>query len=146
MLAALAAAIVEDAPQQNAGALAVTLTRPISMSRLRVGIIRYASVISRVVQELGIQPAPDCQILAGRMTLTLRRLGASAWPADRQAEYALRVAATARAVLIDDPRADVRKRADRAIVVVFEDTAVVRGCAVVARWECVVPAAAHRDG
>jgi hypothetical protein len=35
----------------------------------------------------------------------------------------------------------VRERAARAIVVVYEDVAVVQGCVVTARWECVVPAA-----
>jgi hypothetical protein len=44
-------------------------------------------------------------------------------------------------VLADDPRRAVRKRINRAIVVVFEDTTLVHGCEVVARWECVVPAA-----
>jgi hypothetical protein len=42
-------------------------------------------------------------------------------------------------VLANDKRRAVRRRADRAIVVVYEDMTLVRGCEVVGRWECVVP-------
>jgi hypothetical protein len=113
------------------------------MSRLRVGVVRYASVANAIGRALGVEPAPDCRIGHGRITLTFRRHGASRWPEVRQIEYALRAAAVAREVLSADPRRAVRQRAQRAIVVVYKDAALLRGCAVVARWECVVPAAAH---
>jgi hypothetical protein len=111
------------------------------MSRLQVGVARYGSVAQAIGRALGVEAAPQCQIGQGRITLTFRRLGASRWSEHQQIEHALRVAATARAVLADDPRRAVRERATRAIVVVYEDATLVRGCAVVARWECVVPAA-----
>ena len=112
------------------------------MSRLHLGVSRYASVAAAIARAFGVEPAPDCQVGHGRLTLTFRRLGASRWPEARQVEYALGVAATTRAVLAADPRRAVRERAQRAVVVVYEDAALVRGCAVVARWECVVPVAA----
>jgi hypothetical protein len=115
------------------------------MSRLRLGVIRYASVATAIGRALGVEPAPSCQIGHGRITLTFRRLGASRWLESQQIEHALRAAETARAVLIDDPRRAVRVRATRAIVVVYEDVSLVQGCAVVARWECVVPAPPPRD-
>jgi hypothetical protein len=111
------------------------------MSRLQVGVVRYASVATAIARALGAEHAPQCQIGQGRITLTFRRLGASRWSEDRQMEHALQVAAVARRVLADDPRGAVRERGSRAIVVVYEDATVVRGCAVLARWECVVPAA-----
>ena len=111
------------------------------MSRLQVGVVRYASAASAIAEALGVDPAPDCRIGAGRITLTFRRLGASRWPEDRQLEHAIRAVATARAVLAGDPRRAVRERATRAIVVVYEDATSLRGCAITARWECVVPAA-----
>jgi hypothetical protein len=118
------------------------------MSRLRIGVVRYAAVGASIARELGATgAAPDCQIGHGRVTLTFRRLGATRWPESEQIEHALRAAAAARAVLAADARQAVRQRAARAIVVVYEDATLVRGCAVTARWECVVPAtAAPRAG
>jgi ketosteroid isomerase-like protein len=116
-------------------------TRLIAMSRLRVGVVRYASAATAIAQALGVDPAPECRIGAGRITVTFRRIGASRWPEDRQVEHAIRAVAIARAVLADDPRRAVRERATRAIAVVYEDATSVLGCAVTARWECVVPAA-----
>ena len=117
------------------------------MSRLRIGVVRYASVGEAIGRALGTGgPAPDCRIGHGRITLTFRRVGATRWPEARQVEHALHVAATARAVLADDARRAVRERAARAIVVVYEDAALVRGCTVTARWECVVPAGARSAG
>jgi len=111
------------------------------MSRLQVGVVRYASVAAAIARALGTEPAPDCRIGQGRVALTFRRLGATRWPEARQVEHALQAAAAARAVLAADARRAVRERAARAIVVAYEDAAVVRGCVVTARWECVVPAA-----
>ena len=113
------------------------------MSGLQVGLIRYASVGKAIARALGIERAPDCHVGQGRVTLTFRSLGGSRWLEDQQIERALQIAATARTVLSQDSRRDIRNRASRAIVIVYEDAILVRGCAVVARWECVVPAAAH---
>jgi hypothetical protein len=115
------------------------------MSRLQVGVVRYASVAIAIAQALGVEPPPYCQIGQGRITLKFRRLGASRWSENEQIEHALWAAATARGVLANDHRGAVRERATRAIVVVYEDATLVRGCAVVARWECVVPAPSPRD-
>lgn len=112
------------------------------MSRLQIGVVRYASVAAAIAHALGVEPAPDCRIGHGRITLTFRRLGASRWSEAQQIDYALRAADVARRVLSADSRRAVRQRAARAIVVVYEDATLVRGCAVVARWECVVPTAA----
>ena len=76
----------------------------------------------------------------GRTTLTFRRLGAARWAEAQQIDFAGRAVAVARAVLAIDHRRMVRRGARWATVVVFEDATVVQGCAVVARWECVVPA------
>jgi hypothetical protein len=110
------------------------------MSRLQIGVSRYASVVMAIARALGVERAPDCQIGQGRITLTFRRLGASRWSENQQIEHAVRAAAAARTVLADEPRRAVRKSATRAIVVVYEDATLVRGCAVRSRWECVVPA------
>lgn len=110
------------------------------MRKLKAGVVRYASIATEIASALGIEPAPDCRIGQGRITITFRRLGASHWSEPEQIEHALRVAAVARTVLANDSRRAVRDRVTRAIVVVYEDAALVRGCDVVARWECVVPA------
>lgn len=109
------------------------------MARLKAGIIRYNSVATAIASALGVEPAPEIRIEQLRLTITFRRLGASRWPEARQVEYALRAASVARRALAADRRRGVRDRATRAIVVVYEDASLVRGCAVVARWECVVP-------
>ena len=111
------------------------------MSRLQVGIVRYASAASAIGEALELEQSPDIRIGQGRVRLTFRGLNASRWPEERQIGYALHVATVARAVLSLDSRRGVRHRAERAIVVVYEDSALLRGCAVVRRWECVVPAA-----
>ena len=110
------------------------------MPRLKVGIVRYGSVARAISEALGIEPPPDFLIGQGRITLTFRRLGASRWPEAQQIEHALQVASVARSVLSSDSRRAVRQRADRAIVVVYEDAKLMKGCAVVSRWECVLPA------
>ena len=109
------------------------------MARLQAGIVRYRSLANAISQALGIEPAPDCRIGAGRITVTFRRLGGSRWPEEEQIEFALETARIARCVLANDTRRGVSRRANRAIVVAYEDTTLVRGCEVVARWECVVP-------
>jgi hypothetical protein len=38
-----------------------------------------------------------------------------------------------------DHRRLVRRQANRAIVVVFEDVFLERGCDIAARWQCIVP-------
>ena len=116
------------------------------MSRLKLGVVRYASATTAIGRALGLDPPPDCRIGQGRITLTFRHIGASRWPEERQIEHALRTASIARAVLAADSRRAVRERASRAIVVVYEDASVVRGCTVLARWECVVPAASTDAG
>jgi len=110
------------------------------MARIQVGVIRHASVANAIGKALGVEPAPDIRIGRGRITITFRRLGATRWAETQQADYALKVADIARNVLSTDSRRGLRKRATtRAIVVTYEDATLVRGCSVVARWECVVP-------
>jgi len=111
------------------------------MPRLQAGVVRYRSLALAISQALGIEPAPDCRIGGGRITVTFRRLGASRWPEEEQIEFALETATIARTVIANDHRRGVSRRAKRAIVVVYEDTTLVRGCEVVGRWEFVVPAA-----
>ena len=111
------------------------------MTRLRVGVVRYASLASAIEEALGAERPPECRIGQGRITITFKRLGATRWPETRQIEHALRVASVTHEILAADSRRSVRQRATRAIEVVYEDASLVRGCAVVARWECVVPGA-----
>lgn len=115
-----------------------------AMKRLQIGIVRYLSAARAIGNALGIEPAPYIRIGHRRITLTFRGIGASGWPENQQMELALRAAGTARAVLAQNPRRGLRDPTTRAIVVVYEDASVVRGCAVVARWECVVPATSSR--
>lgn len=115
------------------------------MRRLQIGIVRYLSVAKAIGKALGIEPAPYIRIGHGRITLTFRGIGASRWSENQQMELALRAAGTTRAVLAQNPRRGLRDPTTRAIVVVHEDSSIVRGCAVVARWECVVPAPSSRD-
>ena len=100
---------------------------------------RFPTVAEPIGRTLGIASPPDCRIQHGRTTLTFRRLGGTQWTEPQQMEFALRSASIARGVLAADRRGQIRRSARRAIVVVYEDATVVQGCAVVARWECVVP-------
>jgi hypothetical protein len=102
-------------------------------------IERFPSAAGPIARELGVASPPECRIRNGRTTLTFRRLGATRWSEAQQMEFALRAASVARVVLADDRRGQLRRSAMRAIGVVFEDATSVDGCAVVARWECVVP-------
>ena len=110
------------------------------MARLQLGVVRYASIASAIEGAIGGDPPPGCRI-AQRVKLTFRSRGASGWPEAKQLEYAFEVAAIARSVLARDARRAVRERVARAIVVVYEDAVLRRGCAVTARWECVIPGA-----
>lgn len=112
------------------------------MSRLRAGIVRYASLATAIERAIAGERPPECRIGQGRITITFKRLGATRWEEARQVEHALRVASIVRELLTADSRRAARQRAARAIEVVYEDASLVHGCAVVARWECVVPALA----
>jgi hypothetical protein len=109
------------------------------MARLRAGIVRYASVGRAIAQALGVSPPPDCRIGRGRITFRFRQTGASRWPENDRIQYALQVATVARNLLAADTRRTVRKRVNRAIVVVFEDSDLDRGCDISSRWECIIP-------
>jgi hypothetical protein len=86
-----------------------------------------------------INPAPDCKIGRGRITLSFRQTGASHWTQEARLAYAFRVAATARSILDADSRRAVRKRSKRAVVVIYEDTNLDQGCDVTSKWQCIVP-------
>jgi hypothetical protein len=103
-------------------------------------IIRFPSTAREIALALGVESPPDCRIEHGRIFLTFRRLKAARWSESEQIEYAARVANVARSVCASDDRRQLRRAAKFATVVVFEDASIVNGCAVVARWECVVPA------
>ncbi len=110
------------------------------MKRLRVGVVRYASVANQIASVLGVQPAPEV-ILGARTRVIFRSIGASRWPEPQQVDYALEVAGIARHAMAADNRRAVRKRADTsAIVVILEDATLRRGCSITARCECIVPA------
>ena len=111
------------------------------MSAWRFEVIRFPSVAQKIALSLGVEPPPECKIDNGRITLTFRKISAARWPESQQIEYAIRAARAARAACAGDERRQVRKAAEKyATVVVLEDKTIVAGCAVVARWECVVPA------
>ena len=102
-------------------------------------IFTFRSVGEEIARALNVDSVPDCRVVHGRITLLFRRLGAARWPEPQQMELALRVAEAARPVLAADSRWQLRRGANRAIVVIYEDSSVVQGCAVTARWECAVP-------
>jgi hypothetical protein len=110
------------------------------MPRLRAGVIRYASAAREIGLALGLQEAPDCRIGQGRIRLIFRNVGATRWNENEKVDNALRIADVARLVLANDSRRVVRRRANRAIVVVYEDMMLLQGCEVIGKWECVVPA------
>ena len=107
--------------------------------RLRVGVVRYASVANEIAAALGVQPPPEV-VVGRRIRIVFRSIGAARWPEDRQVDYALHVAEIARGILAEDARRHIRRRiGGSAIVIVFEDATLRRGCSIVSRWEAVVP-------
>ena len=102
-------------------------------------IFTFRSVGEAIARALHVESVPECRVVHGRVTLCFRRLGAARWPEAQQIELALRAVEAARVVLAGDSRWQLRRGATRAIVVVYEDATIVRGCAVTARWECAVP-------
>ena len=109
------------------------------MSRIRLGIVRYASVANAIEERLATGGRIACKVGSGRFYVTLRGVGATEWEPASRAAYAVEAAAIAREVLAAHPRATVRRQARRAVVVRLEDAAVTRGCQVRTVWECVVP-------
>ena len=109
------------------------------MTRLRIGVVRYASVADAIEGRLGLGVRPSCHIGQGRLYIVVRGIGATRWPQEAQVSRALEMAAIAREILEADGRVTVRRHARHAVVVRFEDAAAVQGCDVRARWECVVP-------
>lgn len=108
------------------------------MRRPRLGI-NYASVARNIAQALGVQAPPKVKVGRGRITVIFKQMGASRWPGEERMEYAFQIAGVTRAVFAGDHRKLVRRRANRAIVVVFDDIMLEQGCDVEARWQIVVP-------
>lgn len=102
-------------------------------------VFSFPSVGDAVARALRVDESPDCRIVNGRTVITFRRLGAVFWPEPQQMEFALHAAAVARTVLAEHPRAQLRRGATRAIVIVLKDATVLQGCEVTRRWECIVP-------
>jgi len=102
-------------------------------------VFSFRSVGDAVALGLHVDESPDCRIVNGRTVITFRRIDAVRWLEAQQMEFALRAAAVARAVLAKHPRAQLRRGATRAIVIVLKDTTVLQGCEVTRRWECIVP-------
>lgn len=109
------------------------------MSRLRAGVVRFASVADAIEARLGIAARPRVTIGHGRILIAVRNIGATRWELATQMTRAHEMAAVARAVLAEDARASVRRRTVNAVVVRFEDIAAAQGCDVRATWECVIP-------
>lgn len=112
------------------------------MRLLGIGRARRAAVATEIGYSLGVRTMPDIKIGRGRVTITLRQIGASRWTEAEKMEHAMRVAETARSVLSENSRRGVRRRAKRAVVVVYEDAMLVNGCDTSARWECIIPVTA----
>jgi hypothetical protein len=112
--------------------------------RLRAGVIRYASVGRAIARTLGVQPPPECNVGQGRIRVTFKNVGAARWTEDERIQYAFQVAEVARMILADDHRRLVRRRARRAIVVVYDDISLEQGCEVSSKWECVVTGGEQR--
>ena len=111
------------------------------MKRPRIGF-RYRDEANAIARELGVHPLPVCRIGRGRITIKFRQVGASSWSEAQRIEQAFQAAAVARSLLAADPRRALRRRATRAVVVIYEDATLANGCDIDARWECVVPASA----
>ena len=107
--------------------------------RLRAGVIRYASVGRALGRRLQLENSPDTRIGNGRVRVTFHNLGAPRWTEEQRLQYAFQVADIARMILDDDHRRAVRRRAKRAIVIIYDDIALEHGCEVRSKWECVVP-------
>lgn len=112
------------------------------MARLRIGVVRYASVADAIEARLTLGARPACHVGRGRLYVVLRGAGATRWGPEAQISRALEMAAIARGILAEDGRAAVREHARHAVVVRFEDAAAAQGCDVRAQWECVVPSPA----
>jgi hypothetical protein len=110
------------------------------MARFRLRVTRYPDVLDAIERQLApAEGALTCSLGAGRVHLVVRGAGATGWAPAAQLAWALEMAAAARAVLAVDSRQPVRVHARHAIVIRYEDDAIVAGCDVRARWECVVP-------
>ena len=113
------------------------------MKRPRIGF-KYREAADAISRDMGIHPPPLIRIGRGRITIRFRQLGASSWPETRRIEHAFEVAAFARSLLAGDLRRALRRRASRAVVVIYEDATLANGCDIDSRWECVIPASADQ--
>lgn len=107
-----------------------------------LGFGRRAAVATEIGYALGLRSMPDIKIGRGRVTITMRQTGASRWTEAEKMDHAMSVAEVARSILSGNSRRGVRRRAKRAIVVVYEDSMLVNGCDTSARWQCIIPVTA----
>ena len=100
---------------------------------------RSAEFAKELALALGLSNIPVCRIGRGRVTVTFRQQGASRWTEEQKIDYAAQVADAARDVLESSSKRTIRRRAKRAVVVVYEDAMLVHGYDSTARWEIVIP-------
>jgi hypothetical protein len=103
------------------------------MPRIRIGITRYRALAKEIADATGFNPPPVCRIGRGRITILFKQSGATRWPEGEKFEQAFS------SMISADKRRLVRRRSRRAVVVIYEDRMMQRGCDVTARWHCVVP-------
>ena len=89
-------------------------------------------------QAIGAERPPACRLRNGRVTVELRSVGGTAWPAVQRLAHARKVADAARAIFARDHRWWMRVRAARAIVVIYEDEYAAEGCTVTSRCSYVL--------
>jgi hypothetical protein len=101
---------------------------------------RYRKAAKAIAERFDTNPPPECRIGRGRITLRFRQTGDASWPEPERIDYAFRVASFVRGILAEDTRRALRRRASRAVVVIYEDMMIASGCDIDIRWACVVPA------
>lgn len=113
------------------------------MKRPRIDLL-HRKAARELADQFGTSPPPECRIGRGRITLKFRQTGAATWPETERMNHAFGVASRVRELLALSQRRALRRRASRAVVVIYQDFIIANGCDIDIRWACVVPVSADQ--
>ena len=104
----------------------------------------YSQVAKQIRTRFGLERAPSCRFVHGRLELLIRGAGVTEQPVADRIVMARALVAELRPLLRDHSKREARRGADRAIAVVFEDEQVVGDGIATSRFSYL--ASHDRDG
>ena len=96
------------------------MNKPKARLRLVHYFVPYRLVAEQLAARFGFDRTPSCKFKNSRLYVTIRQYRGVTWEKDERTAYAKQVAGAARELLARDPRWNIRRKSNSAVVVAFD--------------------------